>query len=167
MTQPTHLDLDALQAAADEFHEFLNEPLGDEKNLTVREYRSSVYQKWIKIDQGISAMLDRLRKAEAARDGRLAGQAQKCLPHGLRYQMPPLELTGHQVMLLAAMAQDADSLDAVWQIKELEPKSALHDGEACHGGIAAITDGQPGWALLNAAPASTPTDSADSEGAKG
>jgi hypothetical protein len=79
-----------------------------------------------------------------------AGQANNCLPHGLRYQMAPLELTGRQVIHLAAMARDADSLDAVWQIKELEPKSALHDGEACPGGIAAITDGQPGWALLNA-----------------
>ena len=78
-------------------------------------------------------------------------QARAVLPDGIRYLVPPLMLTGHQIQHLAAMALAADSLDAEWQVKEL-PRGVDADGEPAGPGIAARTDGQPGWAMLAAAP---------------
>lgn len=77
----------------------------------------------------------------------------KCLPNGLRYKLPPLELTGHQVVQFADMVRAADSLDATWRLKELEPLSAYDEGGPCPGGVAVTTEGQPGYALLPTQPA--------------
>lgn len=77
----------------------------------------------------------------------------KCLPNGLRYKLPPLELTGHQVVQFADMVRAADSLDATWRLKELEPLSAYDKDGPCPGGVAVTTEGQPGYALLPTQPA--------------
>jgi hypothetical protein len=62
----THIDLDALQEAADKFDTFLNEPPSYEQERMVREYRHDAYPKWVKIERGLRDVIDRLRKAEAA-----------------------------------------------------------------------------------------------------
>lgn len=74
---------------------------------------------------------------------------QKCMPDGIRYMMQ-MELTAGQIEHLSAMARDGEN-DAVWKLKELPPIPSNQPGGPCPGGMAATTEGQPGWAFLTAA----------------
>jgi hypothetical protein len=172
MTQPTHLDPDDLQVAADEFNEFLNEPLGDEKNLTVREYRCSVYQKWTKIDQGISDIIDRLRKAEATANE----AAEKALDCATKYSSIVQAITDPENQpsqygtVPLAMLRKAEAVREGWKLVPIEPTKEMWDAvnKLDDEMAAGSYDGkgcsiEQAWnCLLDAAPDSTPTDSADS-----